>query len=556
MSRIRSPLAVIVLAAAAHAQVLHEDPAHDPPAALPGTLRLRPPADPARTALGRNFMTQVNVSATGQNIVGDAANEPSLAVDPTNPNNIVIGWRQFDSITSNFREAGWAWSADAGRSWTFPGVLQNNVFRSDPVVRADAAGTFYYYSLQGNFTCDMFRSYDGGRSWSAAVPAFGGDKQWLSIDRLGGPGFGLIYGCWSNAAGPYTAQPFTRSRTGGVSFEGPYGLPDTPVWGTHTITSDSTLYIAGINEPAWVNSTFIVAKSTNAYPVGNPAFTLVNVNMGGALVGNSGLVNPVGLLGQVWIVSNPAPGPYFGELYLLASVDPPGADPLEVHFVRSTDGGQTWSAPLRINDDPPATNAYQWFGTLAIAPGGRLDVIWNDTRGDPTPWNPTFSELYYATSFDGGRTWSANVPLSAPFNHYLGYPQQQKLGDYYDMESDNVGANVAFAATFNGEQDVYFLRIGDFDCNANEVGDADDLAAGTSSDLNGNGIPDECDRLGDLNCDGATDFGDINPFVLALTDPGAYAAAYPGCPLARRDINGDGVFGFADINPFVLLLTR
>jgi YVTN family beta-propeller protein len=61
--------------------------------------------------------------------------------------------------------------------------------------------------------------------------------------------------------------------------------------------------------------------------------------------------------------------------------------------------------------------------------------------------------------------------------------------------------------------------------------------------------------LGDLNCDGATDFGDINPFVLALADPAAYAAAYPGCPLINRDINGSGSFGFDDINPFVALLT-
>ena len=44
---------------------------------------------------------QVNVSAVGANIPGDVANEPSLAVDPTNPRRMVIGWRQFDSIASN-----------------------------------------------------------------------------------------------------------------------------------------------------------------------------------------------------------------------------------------------------------------------------------------------------------------------------------------------------------------------------------------------------------------------------------------------------------------------
>ena len=46
--------------------------------------------------------TQVNVDANGQNIVGDAANEPSIAVDRNNPNRMAIGWRQFNTITNNF----------------------------------------------------------------------------------------------------------------------------------------------------------------------------------------------------------------------------------------------------------------------------------------------------------------------------------------------------------------------------------------------------------------------------------------------------------------------
>jgi hypothetical protein len=57
---------------------------------------------------------QVNVDRRGCNIVGDAANEPSVAVDPTDRRRIAIGWRQFDSVESNFRQPGWAYSHDAG----------------------------------------------------------------------------------------------------------------------------------------------------------------------------------------------------------------------------------------------------------------------------------------------------------------------------------------------------------------------------------------------------------------------------------------------------------
>jgi hypothetical protein len=61
---------------------------------------------------------------------------------------------------------------------------------------------------------------------------------------------------------------------------------------------------------------------------------------------------------------------------------------------------------------------------------------------------------------------------------------------------------------------------------------------------------------GDLNCDGSVDFGDINPFVMFLSDFDLWQTTYAGCPAANGDINGDGTFpSFADINPFVMLLT-
>jgi hypothetical protein len=65
--------------------------------------------------------------------------------------------------------------------------------------------------------------------------------------------------------------------------------------------------------------------------------------------------------------------------------------------------------------------------------------------------------------------------------------------------------------------------------------------------------------LGDLNCDGVVNFGDINPFVLYLSNFASWQAAYPGCNPRNGDINGDGTYGqgaFGDINPFVALLTN
>ncbi len=64
--------------------------------------------------------------------------------------------------------------------------------------------------------------------------------------------------------------------------------------------------------------------------------------------------------------------------------------------------------------------------------------------------------------------------------------------------------------------------------------------------------------VGDLNCDGAVDFGDINPFVLYLSNFATWQSAFPTCPAENGDINGDGTYGqgsFGDINPFVALLS-
>jgi hypothetical protein len=97
------------------------------------------------------------------------------------------------------------------------------------------------------------------------------------------------------------------------------------------------------------------------------------------------------------------------------------------------------------------------------------------------------------------------------------------------------------------------------DCNANGVADNCDIANGTSADANGNGVPDECEPpcVGDLNCDGQINFGDINPFVQYLSNHAGWLMTYPGCLPTNGDINCDGTYGqesLGDINPFIWLM--
>ena len=152
-----------------------------------------------------------------------------------------------------------------------------------------------------------------------------------------------------------------------------------------------------------------------------------------------------------------------------------------------------------------------------------------------------------------------------------------------------------WAGTGNISDDPMFVNPGDWDDNGTPADPNDDfwiegdyrLAAGSpcidAGDPNFVPLPDERDldghlrvwdgdgdsvaRVdmgayefgapgpGDLNCDGAVNNGDIDPFVLALTDPGGYAAAYPDCEVNLADINDDGFINNGDIDAFIALLT-
>jgi hypothetical protein len=432
-----------------------------------------PPAPPRKietsprmiSVFGPFISYQVNVDQNGQNILGDAANECVISVDPTDGNKMTIVWRQFNSVTSNFRQGGWGYTTDAGVHWTFPGVLQNNVFRSDPVTKSDETGNFFYLSLQSNvqqsFFCDdLWRSTNGGQTWVEQSPdrgAGGGDKEWFTIDKTNGPGHGFQYQSDDGINCSGGGVEFQRSTNGGVTWQAPINIPNSPIYGTLDVDTNGNLFIGG------EGNTFYCVRSSNAQFGGQtPTFDRSTaVNMGGDL--GSGGINGVGLTGMLFLAIDRSGGPTNNNIYMLASVVPPGRSTTDVMFVRSTDGGLTFSAPHKVNDDPVNPNKWHWFGTFSVAPNGRLDAVWYDTRNAA---NNTDSQLFYSFSTDGGVTWSANVAVSNSFNPFEGYPNQNKIGDYITIVSDETGGNVAYSATFNfnparnqHEEDVYYVRV-------------------------------------------------------------------------------------------------
>src|SRR5262245_17282517 len=449
-----------LLAAAAAGQIVPRKPLpkeplekyDNPPAfALPAV-----PIAPALVSrFGAYTSYQVNVDANGNNRVGDAANEPSICLDPTDENKMSVGWRQFDSVSSNFRQAGFAYSTNGGSNWFSPGVLQPNVFRSDPVLNSDSAGHFFYLSLLQTFFDDLWQSLNGGRSWSSVAPADGGDKEWFTIDTTNSSRHGFQYQLWSTDGNNYGGRQFTRSINGGSTWLDPINIPNSPAWGTLGIDSSGNVFIGGVN---LTTGGIWCVRSTNAKNGAViPTFDRSTaVNLGGDIV-FSEPINPEGLVGQVFLTVDRSGTSTDDNIYMLASVQPSGSTTgSDVMFVRSTNGGSTFSAPRRINDDSVNHAKWHWFGTLSVATNGRIDVVWFDTRNAA---NNTDSQLFYSYSLDGGNNWSANVAVSNSFNPFVGYPNQAKIGDYITVVSGNTSANVAYAATFDGEENIYYVRI-------------------------------------------------------------------------------------------------
>ncbi len=417
---------------------------------------------------------QINTDAAGNDKPGDAANEPTLAVSPVNPDILVVGWREFPTISSDARYAGFAWSHDGGLTWTNGGNLTppadqpSNAQQSDPLLDVDSDGVFYYWSevFRPNPPTAhyVYQSTDGGMTWGEPPkvqdPATPGDKEWFVIDRTGGQGEGFLHGGWNNF--DLGGMVYVRSTDGGQTFSDPVRIADqggTQWMMQFAVGPDGEVYAVWRN---YNRNRIYITKSTNASDgsqtpafnaYGAGGFNGVDLEVDSSNDPGNIPINPAGFH-QVYIDVDRSDSPRRGNVYVVWADD--RRDPSDIRFARSTDGGVTWDLNIQLNDDAAHPNAYQWFPAMTVAPSGRIDVTWYDTRDDLGDNRPE-SRLYYSYSVDGGMTWSVDRPLSDPFDTTVGYPDQQKIGDYYQIKSSDAKTHIVYSATYNGGEDLWYL---------------------------------------------------------------------------------------------------
>lgn len=170
-----------------------------------------------------------------------------------------------------------------------------------------------------------------------------------------------------------------------------------------------------------------------------------------------------------------------GDTLYLAWADGRNGD-LDVFFMRSTDRGESWSDPLRINDDPLKNKRSQKWPRMSVAANGRIDIAWYDYRNDAkdTPKDDVefflgdTNDVYVASSDDGGATFGDNVRVTgASIDRTLGtYNVQYFVEVPPGLGSGKDGAYVAWSDT----------RLGDADTGAQDIfGAVETIEEGSSS---------------------------------------------------------------------------
>jgi len=211
-------------------------------------------------------------------------------------------------------------------------------------------------------------------------------------------------------------------------------------------------------------------------------------------------------------------------------------------MVYTEDHGQNWT--LLPKADPACDGS---IGMLENGHGftGSGDIFWTvagwiyRTEDSGNTWGPRLITLPYpiraVLTLDENHAWAVGGNYySSP--HVGGIWVTDNGGETWSLEQD----------TANELIDIEYVRV-----DARHI---DVYAVGNVSQIwrlhyTLPGLP------GDMNCDGVVNNADIPDFVLALTDPDGYAAAYPECDITLGDIDGDGDFNNADIPAFVELLT-
>jgi len=389
---------------------------------------------------------------------------------------------------------GYSRSVNGGSTFMDIGALPpppGGLVLGDPGLVADRVGTFYASSLVSSpalppgfqSTMGVFRSTDGGLTWPvlALVPpgstSAGGfiDKPLIAVDNSTGRFSGNVYVSYTNFLPPSPFAPqsapifVSRSVNRGLSLTPPVmvSVPGEVNQGSEpAVGPGGEVYVAWLRIGPGVPGIMVARSTDGGATFAPPVFAAAVTPIGFATSTLNG-----GFRANSFprIDVNPANG----HVYIVYASNPPGADGSDAFLIRSTDGGATWSAPLRINDDMTIND--QFFPDIAIDRRGVGQVIWYDRRNDP---ENRLIEVFQAQITLTGTVQGGNTRLSSiPFPVAIAYDptiNPTYMGDYLDnkvvvrFDGPGVGfvdawgdnrRRLTTAGGVRNDQDVFFKRV-------------------------------------------------------------------------------------------------
>jgi hypothetical protein len=378
--------------------------------------------------------------------------EPSIAVNPANPNNLVAGFHDLFPKTQDF-VCRFTFTTDAGSNWTRGGAtpLQTSGnFCSDPAIAADASGNFFYAYLDINFGAqhsdvDVAKSTDGGQTFSTFTVAVKSqtavnfpDKEYIAVDTTAGGEHshpGRIYVTWTDFLNPQSPSALDNgqinvvfSGDGGATWSAPVHIspdalaPEAISGSNPVVAPDGTVFVFYADFTQGTGPLRIrFSKSINGgvswstpadVATGLPSpgrFRLKNADPafgttpGRGFRSNSFPTTAIAPDGTIFVAWVDFPG---GSCTPDGTGRPPCTNS-DVRLAMSSDGGATWMQPVKATDEKNASD--QFFPWIATHPDGRLSIIWQDKRLDSN--NINFNTFY--TSTTTGVSFRKNVRVSS-----------------------------------------------------------------------------------------------------------------------------------------------
>ena len=435
--------------------------------------------------------------------------EVHAAIDPTDSSRMMVAVMRRDPfVDQNALSFSFYATSDFGRTWfqsPFRGEVAGNAALTgggDPVIAYDSRGrlhlvwlalTFNALSRQGKAGIYYAHTDNQGVTWDQSnTPVVGGnlvagpgstdviaedrivDKPWLAVDPSDGPFRDNLYLTYYELqVSPDTSKSIRciRKSRNSSGFSGNAVNVNSRSYKElqyATVDVDRNGHVHVLFWATPDNETFSLyhARSTDGAQSFEPETKVTDLSFP---IPEMPGVFPSPIAGLSRLYPSPhlgidqSDGPFQNQLYAVWMAQGTGGEStpgFDIYFARSADGGDTWSDPIVVNDDPDPT-AHQFLPVVEVSPAGAVIVSWYDQRTNPAG---TLTNYYLACSEDGGQRFDRQFPISSQPSDFSSIGAQNSgfgVGEYTQVVSTGTYAFPFWAdgRGNNGEVKVFAGRV-------------------------------------------------------------------------------------------------